>query len=137
MTEINPEVPLGHVRVSDVMHTGILTTDPETPLRVVARLMAERQVHCVAVADEGLARRPWGVVSTLDIAAAVGSGEDLTAGEAAKTEVVTVGSDDDLAAAAQLMVKHGLSHLFVVDPRSGHLEGIVSALDVAAAFGDG
>jgi CBS domain-containing protein len=35
------------------------------------------------------------------------------------------------------MVKHGLSHLFVVDPRSGHLEGIVSALDVAAAFGDG
>ncbi len=45
--------------------------------------MAERHVHCVAVADEGLARRPWGVVSTLDIAAAVGSGEDLTAGEAA------------------------------------------------------
>jgi CBS domain-containing protein len=52
-----------------------------------------------------------------------------------QTEVVTVGSDDDLAAAAQLMVKHGLSHLFVVDPRSGHLEGIV--LDVTAAFGDG
>jgi CBS domain-containing protein len=99
--------------------------------------MAERHVHCVAVADEGLARRPWGVVSTLDIAAAVGSGEDQTAGEAAKTEVVTVRSDDDLATATQLMVKHELSHLFVVDPRSGHLEGIVSALDVAAAFGDG
>jgi hypothetical protein len=30
----NPEVPLGHVRISDVMHTGILTTDPETSLRV-------------------------------------------------------------------------------------------------------
>ena len=64
MTEINPEVPLGHVRVCDVMHTGILTTDPDTPLRVVARLMAERQVHAVAVADEGFTRRstsprPW------------------------------------------------------------------------------
>jgi CBS domain-containing protein len=135
MTEINPEVPLGHVRVCDVMHTGILTTDPDTPLRVVARLMAERQVHAVAVADEGFTRRPWGVVSTIDIAAAVASGEDLTAGQAAKTEVVTVGSDDHLETAAQVMAQHGLSHLFVVDPRTGHVEGIISALDVAAAFG--
>jgi CBS domain-containing protein len=135
MTEIRSEVPLGHVRVCDAMHTGILTTDPDTPLRVVARLMAERQVHAVAVADEGFTRRPWGVVSTLDIAAAVASGEDLTAGQAAKTDVVTVSSEDHLETAAQLMAEHGLSHLFVVDPRSGHVEGIVSALDVAAAYG--
>ena len=63
------------------------------------------------------------------------SGEDLTAGQAAKTEVVTVGSDDHLETAAQVMAQHGLSHLFVVDPRTGHVEGIISALDVAAAFG--
>jgi CBS domain-containing protein len=135
MTEIHTEVPLGHVRVCDAMHTGILTTDPDTPLRVVARLMAERKVHAVAVADDGFTRRPWGVVSTIDVAAAVASGEDLTAGQAAKTEVVTVRSDDYLETAAQLMAEHALSHLFVVDPRSGHIEGIVSALDVAAAYG--
>jgi CBS domain-containing protein len=78
------ETPLAHVRVKDVMHTGILTTDLDTPLRVVARLMADRHVHLIAVEDEGRARRPWGVVSTIDIAAAVGSGDDLTAGQAAK-----------------------------------------------------
>jgi CBS domain-containing protein len=135
MTEINSEVPLAHVRVCDAMHTGVLTTDPGTPLRVVARLMAERKVHAIAVSDDGFTRRPWGVVSTIDIAAAVASGEDLTAGQAAKTEVVTVRSDDYLEVAAQLMAEHRLSHLFVIDPRSGHLEGILSALDVAAAYG--
>ena len=135
MTEINTEIPIGHVRVRDAMNTGILTTDPNTPLRVVARLMAERRVHAVAVGDEDFTRRPWGLVSTLDIAAAVGSGEDLTAGEAANTEVVTVRSDEYLETAARLMVKHGVSHLFVVDRPSGHVEGVVSALDIAAAFG--
>jgi hypothetical protein len=61
---------LERLRVRDAMHTGILTTDPSTPLRVVARLMAERRVHAVAVADPGHARRPWGVVDSLDIVAA-------------------------------------------------------------------
>jgi CBS domain-containing protein len=130
-----PGTPLAHVRVRDAMHTGILTTDPETPLRVVARLMVERQVHVIAVGDAAHTRRPWGAVSPVDIARAVASGDDdLTAGEAASSEVVTVSSDDYLENAAQLMTEHGVAHLFVVDGRTGHLEGILSALDVAAAY---
>lgn len=31
-----PETSLARVHVHDIMHTGILTTDPSTPLPVVA-----------------------------------------------------------------------------------------------------
>ncbi len=126
---------LARVRVRDAMHTGILTTDPSTSLRVVARLMAERRVHAVAVADPDHARRPWGIVDSLDVAAAVAEGEPCTAGEAASGEVITISSDDTLEHAAQLMVRHRLTHLVVVDPASGHPEGVLSSLDVAAAYG--
>jgi CBS domain-containing protein len=33
------------------------------------------------------------------------------------------------------MAEHGLTHLIVVDPGTGHVEGILSGLDVAAAYG--
>lgn len=128
------EARLAHSRVQDVMHTGILTTDPSTPLRVVARLMAEQRVHAVAVADPDYARRPWAIVSALDVAAAAGLDADETAGEAAATEIVCVSTDDPLDAAARVMVEHGLSHVIVVDSAHGHPCGILSTLDVAAAY---
>src|ERR1039458_45794 len=53
-----PETPLARISVADAMHTGILMTDPDTPLRLVARLMAERRVHVLAVAEDGQMRRP-------------------------------------------------------------------------------
>lgn len=129
-----PEIRLEHVRVQDVMHTGVLTTDPSTPLRVVARLMAQQRVHAVAVADPDHVRRPFGIVSVLDIAAAAASGVEETAGQAASTEVVTVSAADSLDHAARVMSEHNLSHLIVVDPSSGHPCGMLSALDVAAAY---
>jgi hypothetical protein len=72
--------PLAHVHVRDVMNTGILTTDPSTSLRVVARLMSEQRVHAVAVADADSTRRPWGIVSTSDVVAAAAVGNTGTAG---------------------------------------------------------
>jgi CBS domain-containing protein len=131
------ESALAHVRVHDVMHTGILTTDPSTSLRVVARLMAEQRVHAVAVSDPDYARRPWAVVTTLDVAAAAAEGIDETAGEAAEgNEIVTVLSSERLDCAAQMMVKHKVAHLIVIDPTTGHPAGVLSSLDIAAAYAD-
>jgi CBS domain-containing protein len=129
-----PQGPLERVHVGDAMHTGMLTTDPSTPLRVVARLMAERRVHAVAVADPDHARRPWGIVTDLDVAAAAAEEAEETAGEAAKHELVTVSAGDSLCWAAQQMVEHGVSHLVVIDPGTGYPSGILSTLDVAAAY---
>jgi CBS domain-containing protein len=129
------EAPLTRVPVQDVMHTGMLTTDPSTPLRVLARLMAQQRVHAVAVADPDHARRPWGIVTDLDVAAAAAEDSDETAGEAVKQDVLTVSATDSLSWAAHEMTEHGVSHLVVVDPATGHPSGIISTLDVAAAFG--
>lgn len=128
------ETPLARVHVGDVMHTGMLTTDPSTPLRVVARLMAERRVHAVAVADPEYSRRPWAIITDLEVAAASAEDIDETAGEAVKPNVVTISAADSLSWAAQQMVEHGVSHLVVIDPTTGHPSGILSTLDVAAAY---
>ena len=131
------ETALAHVRVHDVMHTGILTTDPSTPLRVVARLMADQRVHAVAVADPYHARRPWAIVTTLDVAAAAGEGSDELAGQtAAGKEIVTVSSADGLAYAARLMAERNVEHVIVIDPATGYPAGILSSLDVAAVYAD-
>lgn len=128
------EKPLEHTRVRDAMHTGILTTDPTTPLRVVAQLMAQQRVHAVAVADPDYARRPWAILTDLDVAAAAAEDTDETAGQAAKHDVVTISAAEPLSWAAHQMVEHGVSHLVVVEPDTGHLSGIISTLDVAAAY---
>jgi CBS domain-containing protein len=130
-----PESPLEGVRVRNVMHTGILTTDPSTPLRVVARLMSDQRVHAVAVADPDHTRRPWGIITDLDVAAAVAEGIDETAGEAVRDDVVTISAADPVSWAARQMVDHQVSHLVVIDPDTGYPSGIISALDVAAAYG--
>lgn len=125
---------LDRVRVAEAMHTGILTTDPSTPLRVVARLMAERHVHAVAVADPDYARRPWGFVSTLSVARAAAEESDETAGDVAEANVLTITADRPLASAARMMADNVRTHLIVIDPASGHPVGILSSLDVAAAY---
>jgi CBS domain-containing protein len=127
--------PLAHVHVRDVMNTGILTTDPSTSLRVVARLMSEQRVHAVAVADPESTRRPWGIVSTSDIVAAAAAGTTGTAGEAARTETATVSSAEPVEYAAQIMAEKGLTHLIVVNPETGHPTGVLSSLDIVAAYG--
>jgi CBS domain-containing protein len=117
------------------MHAGIITTDASTSLRAVARLMAERRVHAVAVAGRAGDGRPRGIVSALDVAAAAARGLEQTAGDAAASEVVTVSAADRLDRAAQLMCEHELTHLIVLDPASGYPVGVLSTLDVAAAYG--
>ena len=128
------EPALSRVRVGDVMHTGILTTDPTTPLRVVAQLMADQRVHAVAVADPDHVRRPFGFVTVHEIAAAAADDMDETAGQAAVAEVVTVKASEQVDAAARLMVDHEVDHLVVVDDATGHPCGVLSGLDVAAAY---
>jgi CBS domain-containing protein len=129
------ERPLERVTVDDVMHTGILMTNPETPLKTVARLMADRKVHVVAVTDTGSALGPFGMISTLDIAAAVASGGALTAADVSRAELTTVRADEQLESAASLMVEKQTEHLLVINPATGHAEGVLSALDVAGAYG--
>ena len=124
---------LDHIRVGDVMHAGILRCAPDATLRDVAEIMATHRVHAVAISDHQ-SDRPRGVVSDLDVMAAMGSGVQPTAGQTATTEPLAVSSEERLARAAQLMAEHSVSHLVVADAADGHPVGVLSTLDIAAVY---
>jgi uncharacterized protein (TIGR00730 family) len=122
-----------HVRVGDCMHQGILSCGADAPLVEVASIMANHRVHAVVVTEPETSR-PFGIVSELDVASAVASGEEPTALEMAATEALAISAGESLDRAAQLMSEHAVSHLVVLDSASGRAVGILSALDLAGVY---
>lgn len=125
--------PLAGRTVDEFASVGILSCTPDAPLDEVAWLMANNRVHAVVVADDTGPEPP--VIADTDLIAAAGSGhfDQLSAGDIAGTEAVSVGSDETLERAAQLLAEHGVSHLVVRDRRRLPV-GILSTLDVARAI---
>ena len=133
---------LSRLRVADAMHPGLISCPPEAPLRTVARMMATYRVHTILVTSHGEEAlpdgRPWGIVSDAELlsAARAGNVDEQSAGSHAVTPAVTVAIGEQLARAAELMDEHGVSHLIVVEPRSGRPIGVLSTLDIARALAD-
>jgi CBS domain-containing protein len=128
--------------VADAMSRGVISCPPETPLRVVARMMATFGVHAIFVFEhqdeDDEAPRLWAVVSDLDLVAATQLDLDrLTAGATAVTPLVTVRADRPIGEAADLMAQHGIAHLAVTDPESRRPIGVISTLDIARALAAG
>jgi CBS domain-containing protein len=126
---------LGTATVADAMTSGVIHCSPETPLRAVARLMAEKGVHAVYVFDYGDEDDEtvalWGLVSDLDLVAAADADLDgMTARGSAVTPLVTIVSSDLLADAGRRMTETGVSHLAVLDPSTGRPSGVLSTLDI-------
>jgi CBS domain-containing protein len=125
------------LNVADAMHSGVVTCPIDTPLPVVARLMAAHRIHAVVVfndeSDDIGGAELWGVVSDLDLVKAAHAGEieDRTAGETAVTPIVMVDVHDTVAHAAQLMSEHEITHLVVVDAETERPVGVLSTLDLA------
>jgi CBS domain-containing protein len=128
--------------VSDAMSHGVISCPPETPLRVVARMMATFGVHAVFVFEYGEESNEephlWAVVSDLDLVAATQLDLDtLTAGATAVTPLVTVAADSSIAEAGSLMAQYGIAHLAVTEPGSRRPIGVISTLDIARAIAGG
>jgi len=127
--------------VGDAMSHGVLSCSPETPLRVVARMMATYGVHAIFVfehVEKDEAPRLWAVVSDLDLVAATRLDVDtLTAGATAVTPLVSVAADSSIGEAGSLMAQYGIAHLAVTDPDSRRPIGVISSLDIARAIAAG
>lgn len=113
----------------DAMRLGVVTCRPETTLADASRMMVGYGIHSVVVSDPADGARSWGIVSALDVARACADGTlDATAGEVATRDVLTIPSDASLRDAADLMARHGVSHLVAVQPETDQPVGVVSAL---------
>lgn len=134
-------VPFELATVGDAMSRGVISCPPETPLRIVARMMATHGVHAIFVfeqSDEDDAAHLWAVVSDLDLVAATQLDLDtLTAGATAVTPFVTVVADSSIAEAGSLMAQYGIAHLAVTERDSRRPIGVISTLDVARAVAAG
>jgi CBS domain-containing protein len=141
MVEQSQSYPaLEGLRVIDVMHPGLISCSPETPLRTVARMMTTYRVHAILVTTHGDERLagggPWGIVSDADLLRAAETGDlrEQTASTVATAPVLSVASTDDLARAAAVMVEHGASHVIVSERHSPRPVGVLSTLDMARAL---
>jgi CBS domain-containing protein len=119
-----------HAEVRDALRLGVITCLPDTSMEAVARIMVTNHVHAVIVAGVG-GTRPWGVVTDRDVMAAATDAADKVAGSCATGEFVTVAPGERLEAAAELMRRHDVSHLMVVDPAGDVPVGVLSTLDIA------
>ena len=142
------------MKVVDLMTTRVATVRPETPLKEVARVLAEHRVSGVPVVDAE--QRVLGVVSEADflereaegslprtswLARMISSDDHsamrarlaaTTAGAAMSTPAVTVGPGATIKEAAALMSARAINRLPVVE--DGRLLGIVTRADILDAY---
>ena len=127
--------PLRRATVADAMHPGIVSCHADATLTDVARLMATHHVHCIAVMgishDQQGERLVWGLISDLDVMrAGIRVGPEETAGALALEPMISVDATTRLTEAGELMLKHGVSHIVVIDSVTQRPTGVLSTLDV-------
>jgi CBS domain-containing protein len=123
------------MRTRDIMTSPVVTVTPDTSLKDVAALLVERAINAVPVVDAG--DRLCGIVSEADLlaleaAAPAASGARTvaphTAREVMSQSVYTLAEDTDAAAAARMMLRHGLKSVPVV--AGDRVVGIVARRDL-------
>jgi CBS domain-containing protein len=116
-------------QIRDVMTPGPETIQADRPAAEAAKLMKEADAGMIPVVDNG---NLLGTVTDRDIAirlVAEGKDPQTPVREIATTDPITVEPDRDLEEALQLMAKHQVRRLPVVE--SGRLVGVLAQADVA------
>ena len=117
------------------MTAGVITADPKTPARDVARLMRDHNVGSVVIVDG--AGAPSAMVTDRDLAVRV-LAEEIDLREPVSTRasapLISGEPETSLEEAAALMVQHRIRRLPVVD--GDRLAGIVTLDDIAVRTGD-
>lgn len=123
------------MKVSEVMHTPVVSTRPQATLREAAQLMEVHNVGSLAVVDQ--LDYLTGIVTDRDIAIrGIGAGRSADAPvESVMTrDVATVSPNADISMAQVTMQKRGVRRLPVTDDM-WRLHGMISMDDVVRAFG--
>ena len=116
------------------MTETVVTAPPDRTVREIAEMMRERNVGSVVLIDE---QRPVGFLTDRDLTVSVlADGRDLGdhAADHASSPVITANAGMQVEEAAELMVRHGVRRLVIVD--SDRLIGILTLDDIASRTGD-
>jgi CBS domain-containing protein len=119
----------------DVMTAQVVTAAPDRTVREIAELMRERNVGSVVIVSDG--GDPVGFVTDRDLALSViADGRDFGdhVADHASSPVICAEPWMDVEEGAELMVRHGIRRLVIVD--GGRLSGIVTLDDLSSRTGD-
>jgi CBS domain-containing protein len=122
------------VLIREVMTESVVTAEPQRSVREIAALMRDRNVGSVVLVADG---RPVGFITDRDLTLSVladGRDPESPAGDHASTPVITALPDMEIEEGAELMIRHGVRRLVVVDGR--RLCGVVTLDDLASRTGD-
>jgi CBS domain-containing protein len=116
------------------MTETVVTAPPERSVQEIAEMMRERNVGSVVLIED---ERPVGFLTDRDLTVSVlADGRDLGdhAADHASTPVITANAEMQVEEAAELMVRHGVRRLVIVDGE--RLIGILTLDDIASRTGD-
>lgn len=141
------------MKIEELMTRDVVTVGPETPLKDVASMLAERRISGLPVVGDH--RNVLGVVSEADILVKEQGPEPRhggligwlleggrvdegklaarTAGEAMTSPAIAIRPEKQVSEAARLMTENGIKRLPIVDA-DGKLVGIVTRADLVRAF---
>ena len=120
--------------IREVMTESVVTAAPDCSVREVAELMRERNVGSVVLVEKDA---PVGFVTDRDLAVSViADGRDFAdrACDHASAPVITAEPQTALDKAVELMERHGVRRLVIVD--GGSLRGILTLDDIVSRTGD-
>jgi predicted transcriptional regulator len=104
-----------------------ITTTPDAPITRLARLLSEKRIRGVPVVENG---RLVGIITQTDLTRALAEGRvDATVRDFMSTPVITVRETDDINHAIELMNKHDIGRLVVVDS-TGSVVGMITRTDI-------
>ncbi|MCG8347796.1 MAG: CBS domain-containing protein [Chloroflexales bacterium] len=123
-------------KVGDLMHSGVLTCQRDTPIQDVARQMSEQDVSALVVVDSK--GNMAGLISRTDLVNARlyeqywKHWRGLTAGHIMVTDVVSVHADDTIQHAGKLMMDRKIHRVVVVEEQGEGAKptGVLSITDL-------
>jgi CBS domain-containing protein len=121
------------MKVKSSMHKGVEWVSPDTPVKAVARMMAEHDIGAIPVGEND---RLVGMVTDRDIAVrGMADGKDisrLTARDVMTEGIVWCRDSDDMTHAANIMQTKQVRRLPVID-KDKRMVGILSLGDLSNA----
>ena len=116
-------------QVSDLMVSDVVTIEPSTSVVDAAKRMIQEEKGPLPIVEGD---RPVAIITDRDIIAhVVAEGRDpssVTVDDVATRDLVTIGPDQDVDEARQLMAQHELDRILVVE--DDRLVGIISEADI-------
>lgn len=132
--------------VSAIMTTEVITAPPTVPVRKALRLLEDLELRHLPVvdgdalvgilSDRDLREFRMDAIKELVEGGAFESGRSLDTpiSEVMSGLVISVDTEESVRAAIDTMLEYGVGAVPVVDRATGHLEGIVSYVDILRAL---